>query len=71
MYMYCQINQLLPISIISNFTRNEDVHYYETRNRDPIHYTHRRTAQISKTYHHTSPRSSGTAYLRIFKTITT
>ncbi len=56
MHMYCQINKLLPISIISNIARNEDVHHYETRNRDLIHYTHRRTAQVSKTYHHTGPQ---------------
>ena len=47
--MYCQINKLLPISIISNTTRNEDVHHFKTRNGDLKHYTHRRTAQVSKT----------------------
>ncbi len=56
MYMYCQINNLLPISIISNFACNEDVQHYETRNRDLIHYRHRRTAQVSKTYHHAGPQ---------------
>ncbi len=56
MYMYCQIIKLLPISIISNITRNEDVHHYETRNRYLIHYTHIRTAQVSKIYYHTCPQ---------------
>ncbi len=56
MYMYCQINKLLPIPIISNIARNEDVHHYQTRNRNLIYYTHRRTAQVSKTCHRTGPQ---------------
>ena len=55
-YMHCQINKLLPILTVSNFARNEEVHQYETRNRDQIHYTQRYTAQVPKTYHHTGPQ---------------
>ncbi len=49
-YMYCQVNMILPVSLIRHYGLNADIHGYNTRQNARLHKAHSCTVLMANSF---------------------